>query len=248
MIALITGGTSGIGLEVAKILSRLNYELVIVGLRQTFSCDELKNYHYIQCDLSKEDCVYQLCEKIKEFDLDIFIDNAGFGDIGLFLDTSIEKEVEMIEINVKAVHILLKAVLKDMVIKDRGRVLVTSSLAAYACSGYMATYYATKAYSFHLSVGYQQELKDIKSNVTLSVLCPGPVSTEFEKRAHVKFTMKPISARKVAKITIKKLLKGKRIIIPTFKYKSLAFLSRLFPTLMVTKIVSKTAQRKKDES
>lgn len=244
MLALITGGTSGIGLDIAKILDSKGYELIIVGSRSEFDTSSFLKAKYIQCDLTDEDELNSFLMQLKDFDLDVFIDNAGFGDIGTFDKTSDEKESLMIDLNIKAMHFLLKEVLKKMKEKNRGYVLVTSSLAAYATSGYMATYYATKAYSYSLALGYRRELKDLKSKVKLSVLCPGPTKTEFEKTANVKFLIKPAKSFKVAKVAVKKMFKGKGIIIPSVRFKVYAFLGKISPTLFANRVISKSARKR----
>jgi len=247
MIAVITGGTSGIGLAIAKILNQRQYEIYIIGSREEFSLEEFSNAHYFRCNLADNNEVDRLLEAFKDINVDIFIDNAGFGDIGTFLETSDQKEMQMIDVNIKAMHRTLKYFVNKMYVQGYGRILVTSSLAAFSSSGYMNTYYATKVYSLHLALGYRRELKDKKSPVTISVLCPGPVATGFEKTANVKFNIKPVSKEKVAKVAVKKMFKGKAIIIPTLKFKLSAFMSHFSSKLLSNYIVSKTARKRRNE-
>lgn len=161
MIALVTGASSGIGRDMARYLNSLGYDLIITA-RDSKKLEELKNelnskndriVDVIVRDLSKtEECI-SLYNEIKakyEF-VDIVINNAGFGLCGKFCETSLEKELSMIDTNIKAVHILTKLFLKDMVEKDKGRILNVSSIAGFMPGPLMATYYSTKNYVLRLT-------------------------------------------------------------------------------------------------
>ena len=150
----------------------------------------------------------------------------------------------MIDLNCKAMQILLKAMLRKMYEKNSGKILVTSSIAAYASAPYMSTYYATKAYEYRLVRGYQQELKLMKSKVSISLLCPGPVATSFEKTANCDFSMKPQSPKYIATIAVKNLLKNKKVILPSAKIKMLAFLSKIVPENIVLITTTKSAKKR----
>ena len=244
MKALITGGTSGIGKEIANILDEKGYELLIVGSRSNYDVSQYKKASYIACDLVCQSEIKKLIEIIDNDNFDIFIDNAGFGYFGSFLTTDDEKEIKMIDLNCKAMQILLKAMLRKMYEKNSGKILVTSSIAAYASAPYMSTYYATKAYEYRLVRGYQQELKLMKSKVSISLLCPGPVATSFEKTANCDFSMKPQSPKYIAAIAVKNLLKNKKVILPSVKIKMLAFLSKIAPENIVLITTTKSAKKR----
>ena len=246
MIALITGASSGIGRDMARILNNLNYDIIITA-RNEESLKELKkelnekNNNKVDiylADLSKEEECLKLYNEVKEKyqNIDILINNAGFGLCGKMINTDLETEMKMIDTNIKAVHILTKMFLKDMVQRDSGRILNVASVAAFMAGPLMATYYASKNYVLRFSQAIKEELKKDKSNVKISVLCPGPVNTNFNKVANVKFALKSLSSEYVAKYAINKTLKGKFLIIPGWKIKIARFLSKISPDTISTKI------------
>jgi short-chain dehydrogenases of various substrate specificities len=246
MIALITGASSGIGRDMARILNNLNYDIIITA-RNEESLKELKkelnekNNNKVDiylADLSKEEECLKLYNEVKEKyqNIDLLINNAGFGLCGKMINTDLETEMKMIDTNIKAVHILTKLFLKDMVQRDSGRILNVASVAAFMAGPLMATYYASKNYVLRFSQAIKEELKKDKSNVKISVLCPGPVNTNFNKVANVKFALKSLSSEYVAKYAINKTLKGKFLIIPGWKIKIARFLSKISPDTISTKI------------
>lgn len=246
MIALITGASSGIGRDMARILNNLNYDIIITA-RNEESLKELKkelnekNNNKVDIyleDLSKEEECLKLYNEVKEKyqNIDLLINNAGFGLCGKMINTDLETEMKMIDTNIKAVHILTKMFLKDMVQRDSGRILNVASVAAFMAGPLMATYYASKNYVLRFSQAIKEELKKDKSNVKISVLCPGPVNTNFNKVANVKFALKSLSSEYVAKYAINKTLKGKFLIIPGWKIKIARFLSKISPDTISTKI------------
>ena len=246
MIALITGASSGIGRDMARILNNLNYDIIITA-RNEESLKELKkelnekNNNKVDiylADLSEEEECLKLYNEVKEKyqNIDLLINNAGFGLCGKMINTDLETEMKMIDTNIKAVHILTKMFLKDMVQRDSGRILNVASVAAFMAGPLMATYYASKNYVLRFSQAIKEELKKDKSNVKISVLCPGPVNTNFNKVANVKFALKSLSSEYVAKYAINKTLKGKFLIIPGWKIKIARFLSKISPDTISTKI------------
>lgn len=246
MIALITGASSGIGRDMARILNNLNYDIIITA-RNEESLKEIKkelnekNNNKVDiylADLSKEEECLKLYNEVKEKyqNIDLLINNAGFGLCGKMINTDLETEIKMIDTNIKAVHILTKMFLKDMVQRDSGRILNVASVAAFMAGPLMATYYASKNYVLRFSQAIKEELKKDKSNVKISVLCPGPVNTNFNKVANVKFALKSLSSEYVAKYAINKTLKGKFLIIPGWKIKIARFLSKISPDTISTKI------------
>lgn len=240
MLALITGGSSGIGRDMAHYLSTNGIDLILVG-RNKDSLLELKNtlktnVEIINLDLSKTDNVYKLYKKTKTKNIDILINNAGFGLFGEFFETDLDKELDMIKLNIVTVHILTKLFLKDFMKKDKGYILNVASSAGFMAGPKLSTYYATKNYVLKSTLAIYEELRHRNSNVKISVLCPGPVETNFNNVAGGTFNTKSASSEYVAKYAIDKMFKNKLIIIPTLKIKLAVFLTRLVPTKLLLKI------------
>ena len=233
MKALITGASSGIGKNMAYVLANKGIDLILVARNK----DELLkikanvkvNVLVIELDLLKEKNVFKLYEMCKDRNIDILINNAGFGLFGLFTETDLARELEMINLNIKAYHILTKLFLKDFVEKDNGYILNVASSAGFMAGPRLSTYYATKNYVLKLTMAINEELRQSGSNVVVSALCPGPVNTNFNKVAHGEFSIKEASPKYVAEYAINKLFKKKMIIIPTFRIKLGIFLLRILP-------------------
>ena len=233
MKALITGASSGIGKNMAYVLANKGIDLILVAGNK----DELLkikanvkvNVEVIELDLLKEKNVFKLYEMCKDRNIDILINNAGFGLFGLFTETDLARELEMIDLNIKAYHILTKLFLKDFVEKDNGYILNVASSAGFMAGPRLSTYYATKNYVLKLTMAINEELRQSGSNVVVSALCPGPVNTNFNKVAHGEFSIKEASPKYVAEYAINKLFKKKMIIIPTFRIKLGIFLLRILP-------------------
>lgn len=233
MKALITGASSGIGRDMARYLDRLGIDLILVARRKE-KLESLKkelnvNTKIICLDLSKENNVYKLYEKCQNDNIDILINNAGFGLFGDFKDTDLNRELEMIDVNIKAPHILTKLFLQDFIKKDSGYILNVCSSAGFMAGPKLNTYYATKNYLTKLTMAINEELRQLKSKVIISALCPGPTSTEFNKVAKGTFSIKESSSEYVAKYGIDKMFKGKMIILPTLSMKLSNFGLRLIP-------------------
>lgn len=233
MKCLITGASSGIGRDIAHYLSELGHDLILVARRKD-KLEELKkelktNVEIIPMDLIKKENVYKLYEQTKEKNIDILVNNAGFGLFGMTYETDLERELEMIDLNIVAPHILTKLFLKDFVKRNSGYILNVCSSAGFMAGPRLNTYYATKNYLTKFTMAINEELRQIKSNVKVSALCPGPTSTEFMKVAHGDFSIKEVTSEYVAKYSIDKLLKGKMIIIPTLKMKLGIFFLRFIP-------------------
>lgn len=250
MKALITGASSGIGMDFAKYLSCLGYDLILVARRKD-RLEKLKkelktDTKIISLDLSDEKNCLSLYEALKNENIDVLINNAGFGDFGNFNETSLEKELKMLNVNIRALHILTKLFLKDMINKDNGYILNVASAASFAPGPLMATYYSSKSYVFRLTESIAAELNHNKSNVRISVLCPGPVNTEFNDVANVNFSFKPLTSDYVAKYAINKMLKGKLIIVPGFLMKFNRFFCKFLPDALLAKIVYNNQCHKKN--
>lgn len=248
-IACITGASSGIGMEFAKRLSRMGYELILVS-RNTKALKKLAGTlpcrrKIISCDLSDENNCIKLAEYLKTKNLTLLINNAGFGDWGSFDNTDLNKELDMINVNIKALHILTKEILKDFKKKDRGYILNVASSAGLLDGGpYMATYYATKAYVTSLTSSIYEELKEAGSNVHISMLCPGPVNTNFNNVAGVTFALSGISASYCAKYALSELFKGTLTIVPTFTMKAAVLAGKFAPRKLLIKITAKQQLKK----
>lgn len=252
MKALITGASSGIGRDMARVLSNKGYDLILVA-RDKNNLNQLKkelktNVEVISMDLSILDNCKKLYEQVKNENIDILINNAGFGTIGAFRKIDLDKELNMIDLNIKVVHILTKLFLDDFVKRNSGYILNVSSASAFQPGPLMATYYSTKAYVYHLTLAIYEELRRIKSNVKISCLCPGPVNTNFNKVANCEFKIDALSSEFVAKYTIDKMFKNKLLIIPGFKIKLLYIFGRFIPNKLKLKITYKIQYRKTNKN
>ena len=184
-----------------------------------------------------------ILKEVKKENIDILINNAGFGDSGNFTETSLEKEMEMIDVNIKAYHILTKLFLRDFVKRDYGRILNVASIAGFMPGPYMATYYATKNYIVSLSLAISEELKKDNSKVKISIFCPGPVDTNFNNVANVKFNIGALSSEYASKVAIEGMFQNKLMIIP-INMKANHLLTKIAPTKMVLKAVSLIQERR----
>lgn len=246
MRALITGASSGIGKEIAIYLSELGYDLYVVARNRDkltylskLVSTKVSIYEY---DLSVLDNCYKLYYELKNENIDIIINNAGFGAFGNYTYDNLDIEMNMIDLNIKCLHILTKLFVNNVSTK---RILNVSSSAGLMKGGpLMSAYYGTKSYVCSYSFAIYEELRRSKSDKKISVLCPGPVDTEFNKRAHVKFNLKSLDARYVARYAIDKMFKNKLIIIPGLTVKLGIFFSRFIPTKILLRI-SYNIQKKK---
>lgn len=247
MKALITGASNGLGKDFAKELSKKGYDLVLVA-RSKDKLEtlkrELKTYIEIEVmDLSIKENVFKLYNKYKG-EIDLLINNAGFGLFGKFTDTDLDTELNMIDLNVTAYHILTKLFLQDFVKKNNGRILNVASSAAFEPGPLMTTYYSTKSYVYNMTMGIYEELRREKSKVKIHVLCPGPVDTGFNDIAHVRFGVKSQKSIDVVKYTLKKMNQNKLIIIPGLTIKLGVFANRILPRKTIIKLTYKIQKSK----
>ena len=249
MRALITGASNGLGCDFAFKLADKGYDLVLVA-RSEEKLDHIQNDLKDKVnvvtevmDLSIKDNVYKLYEKYKG-SIDLLINNAGFGECGLFTKTSLDNELNMIDLNIISLHILTKLFLSDFVKVDKGQILNVASLAAFEPGPLMATYYSTKSYVYNLTMAIYEELRRKKSHVKISVLCPGPTDTGFNTRARVNFGVKSLTSDYVTSYTIKKLKRNKLLIVPSFRMKMAVFGVRLMPRKLLLKVIYNIQERK----
>lgn len=250
--AVVTGASSGIGRAFARQLTEKGYSLVLTARRQERLLElshELKEKGtecvVFPADLSRMSECWRLMEALCDIDIEVFINNAGFGDCGSFLDTDADKELEMIDVNVKAMHLLTKLVIRKMQKQQRGYLLNVASSAGLIPAGpYMATYYATKAYVSSLTQAVARELKEQGSRVYIGALCPGPVNTEFNSVANVEFALPGISPEYCVSYALKQMKKRKIVIVPTFRMKAAIFAIRLLPHSFYIRITGHQQKKK----
>lgn len=248
MKALITGASSGIGADFARKLSSMGYDLILVARRE----DRLKalaeelggNVKIISKDLSVAQNCIELFDEVKDEDIDILINNAGLGLFGEFTDIDLDKELTMINTNITCLHILMKKFLILFKERNRGYILNIASSAAFLPGPLLSSYYATKAYVLRLTQAVYKELALHKSKVYVGALCPGPVDTEFNSVAGVEFNLKGLTSSYVVNYAVKKMFRGKTVIIPGVGVRMGTFFSRFLPMKLLLAI-SYRIQRKK---
>lgn len=250
--ALITGASSGIGLEFAKVFAENGNNLVLVarsGDKLNKLAEELRAAKNVQvkvitADLSKMNevqAVYDTC-KAENIVVDYLVNNAGFGDFGFFINSDWKKTEQMIDLNIKSLTLLNRLFAPDMVSRKSGRILNVASTAAFQPGPTMAVYYATKSYVLFLSEAMSNELKG--TGVTVTCLCPGATESGFqsaaamEESALVKGKKLPTSAE-VAKFGYKAMMKGRLTVIHGFMNYLLANSIRFAPRAWVLPIVRK---------
>lgn len=248
MKALITGASSGIGRDMARILSRRGYDLILVARRRD-RLEELKHHlpsqvKIICCDLRDEKACFALYEQTKEENIDILINNAGFGLFGSFIETDLQRELELLDVNIRAVHILTKLFLRDFVKRDSGYILNVSSSAAFLPGPLLSSYYASKSYVLRLTQAVGEELRRRDSHVYIGALCPGPVKTEFDQVADVRFSVRNMSSQRVAMIAIQQMFSRQQLIIPGNTMKISKFFMRAIPDSLLVRISYHMQKRK----
>ncbi|GKX29319.1 short-chain dehydrogenase [Vallitalea longa] len=238
---LITGGNKGIGLELAKIFAKNNYPLILVGtdILALYEARNVikKNYkvpvNLIQRDLTKRNTPNEIYNIIKgkKIQVDILVNNAGFGTYGPFIETNLEKELDLIELNIRALTHLTKLFSKDMAKRFHGKILNISSTSAFQGGPYMAVYFASKAFILHFSDALHSEFKPYGLQVT--ALCPGPTDTNFTDCAkgsgQAKIFQSMLSPKRVAKAGYNALMKNKLFKVVGIKNNLLRQLNRILP-------------------
>lgn len=250
--AVITGASSGIGEAFARRLANEGYRLILAARRrerlEELAC-ELKKQgtrcSLFTVDLSRKEECFRLAAALEGKRIGIFINNAGFGECGPFTETGLDRELEMIDVNVRALHILTKLVLKKMQKQGGGYLLNVASSAGLLPAGpYMAAYYATKAYVASLTRAAAQELKEQGSRVYIGALCPGPVDTEFNRVANVSFSLPGITPEACVDCAVRGMKRRRTLIVPTAAIKSAAVLGRMVPQSLCIKIAGMQQKKK----
>ncbi len=248
MRAVITGATSGIGRDMAILLAKNGWNLILTG-RNKKELEFLKRklpteIETIALDLAEEKAPFQLYKFCQGKTVDLLVNNAGFGAYGTFSDVSLEKELDMISVNVRAVHILTKLFLRDFRRKNHGQILNVASIAGLMTGPLMSAYYATKNYVVRLSLAIAEELRREGSNVTISVLCPGPVATRFNERSGAYFRVSPVKSCDVARYALEQTFEGKKIIIPGTMMKLSAMITHHIPHTILPGILYEIQSRR----
>ncbi|MFZ3266235.1 MAG: SDR family oxidoreductase [Terriglobales bacterium] len=254
--ALITGASSGIGLELARIFAREGYNLVLVArsvdrLRQLAS--EVEKLHgarslILATDLAGPGAAAYVLDQTARAQIvvDVLVNNAGFGQYGLFADNDLEECMRQIQLNVTTLTHLTRLYLPGMIGRTSGRILNVASTAAFQPGPLMAVYFATKAYVLHFSEALANELKG--TGVTVTCLCPGATATEFHKRANATgmrlLKMGSMDAHTVAEDGYRGLMAGKPVVISGFRNWLVAQSVRFSPRRLVTAIARKTQETK----
>ena len=248
MKALITGATSGIGKSMARKLGSRGWELILTG-RNEAALEQLKSelgsVETIVADLSKRDDVFRVYKFCKDKGVDMLVNNAGYGIFGRFEKTDLDDELNMIDVNIVAVHILTKLFLRDFKERDHGIILNVASSAGFMTGPLLSSYYASKNYVVRLSLAIAEELRRDRSNVSITVLCPGPVDTNFNNRAGVSFSVKPISPDYAAEYALRKAFDRQLIAIPGFTVRAGVFATRFVPHKLLSAVVSGIQHSKK---
>jgi len=246
---LITGATTGIGFELAKLYADEGRNLILVA-RDSEKLEEVKLelnilYNITIYTLNIDLTVNNSCEEIfnfvdkKNISVDILINNAGMGSFGYLSEIELEKEIDLINLNIKALTELTKLFLPSMIEHEEGGIMNVSSTAAFCSGPKMAVYYASKAYVLSLTEAIYEEVRG--KGIKVSCLCPGPVKTKFQEKAKIKkkesSNKAMMSAKEVARIGYKNFKKGKLIIIPGFKNKAIVLINKFIPRSLSRKII-----------
>ncbi len=248
-MVLITGASSGIGTEFARAFSKKGCKLILVARRadrlHALAAELGTPCEVLPADLSEEKEVLRIAELTKDQKVDILINCAGFGLLGAETAVDLAEELNMIDVNIRAVHILTKIFLEQMIARNSGAILNVASSAGLLPAGpYLNTYYATKAYVASFTQGLAAELEDMKRNVYVAALCPGPVNTEFTAVARGSQWDNGISAEKCVSYAMKQMEKGKRVIVPGFSVRAGLFFSRFLSKKAIARFVGKFQKKK----
>ena len=232
----------------ARELSYRGWELILTGRNEAELKKlqrELGHTEIITADLADKKEVFKVYEFCRDKNVDMLVNNAGYGIFGKFDETDLDDEIDMINVNITAVHILTKLFLRDFKERNRGRIINVASSAGFMTGPLLSSYYASKNYVVRLSLAIAEELRREKSAVRITILCPGPVSTNFNDRAGVTFSMKPITPEYAAKYALNKAFSGKVIAIPGLKIRAGLLVAKFVPHRLLPVFVYEIQKRKK---
>lgn len=247
--ALITGGSAGIGHELAKVFAANKFNLVLVArnearLKQV--ADELRTAHGIETkilvkDLSLPAAPQEIFDALRDTPISVLVNNAGFGWRGAFAEGDLQQNtLDMMHVNMDSLVTLTRLFLPSMLARKSGRIMHVASTAAFQPGPFSNIYFATKAFVFSFSTALSEELNG--TSVTATVLCPGPTQTEFFERAGMTNYRKGavmMDSSVVAQIGYDGLMRGKRIVIPGLLNKITARLAPCLPTRLTARVVRK---------
>jgi uncharacterized protein len=252
--ALVTGASSGIGYELARLFAADGYRLILVArstdkleaLAQEFLNAFKTETRVISADLGKDGAAAAIVAELDGAPVDVLVNNAGHGLYGNFAETPLDKELNMIQLNVVALTQLTKLLLPPMIARGAGRVLNVASTAAFQPGPLMAVYYATKAYVLSFSEAIAEELRT--TGVTVTALCPGPTKTGFQAGAAMEQSKlvrgkEIMDSKTVARVGFTALMKGKRVVIPGTMNKVMAQSVRFLPRSTVARAVRRAQER-----
>ncbi len=256
--ALITGGASGLGFELALLFAKDSYNLILVDINAE-KLEEAKQHiessfsvevQIMAKDLSQINISAEIISKLGNTQIDALVNNAGFGVFGAFHESDWERQAQMLNLHVLTTTHLTKLMVEGMVKRGSGKILNLSSLAAFQPGPLMTLYYATKGYILSFSEGIANELKG--TGVTVTALCPGPTKTSFQQVvsndcSENKITFNMASAQMVAAYGYKAMMQGKVVAIPGGVNKILGSLPRFIPRNMATKIVRKIQEKNRED-
>jgi short-subunit dehydrogenase len=249
-VALVTGSSAGIGQEIARVLAARGYDLILAA-RRVRPLEDLASElasssgvtsHVLPIDLAEPTSPSRLAAEVaaKGIELDVLVNNAGFGDLGPFADADLPKLLAMVQLNVLAVTELTRLILPNMLKRGRGKILNVGSTAGFQPGPLMAVYYATKAYVNSWSEAIANELAG--TGITVTVLCPGPTESEFAAVSGMAGTRllksrRMMTGRSVAEAGVRGMMRGQPVVIPGLQNKLMVFGERLLPRSWVVKIV-----------
>jgi short-subunit dehydrogenase len=254
--ALVTGASSGIGLELTRLFARDGYDLVLVArseaklreLDEQYAKEYATKTTVLPIDLSKPNAAQDIADALRaqSIDVDVLVNNAGFGYVGPFAEIDLKSQLEMIQVNIVALTHLTRLLLPPMVARKSGAVLNVASTAAFQPGPLMAVYYATKAYVLSFSEAIADELRD--RGVTVTALCPGPTETGFAVAADMTTSRlfkvrKPMSSAEVARVGYNAMKSGRRVVVAGLMNSVMAQSVRLTPRRVVTTIVRRLQER-----
>jgi uncharacterized protein len=255
--ALITGASSGIGREIAKLAAADGHPLVLVARRSEVLervAAELEAAHRVACTVVTADLadpaaparIFERCER-SGVEVEVLVNNAGFGVWGRFVETELDREIEMVQVNVVAPMHLTKLFAPAMVRRGRGRILNVASTAAFQPGPLMAVYYASKAFVLSFSEAIANELAG--TGVTATALCPGPTRSEFQKRADIEGArlvsawVKMADPVAVARLGWAAMKRGRHVVVPGMMNKAGIHALRLSPRRLTTMMIRKMQEK-----